>query len=60
MGISVPLAWSELGKLTGSGHWTIRTVDERLRQGNALWEGYDKVSVSISAAMKRLGYTGTS
>lgn len=60
MGISVPLAWSELGKLTGSGHWTIRTVDERLRQGNAPWEGYDKASVSISAAMKRLGYTGTS
>ena len=56
MGISVPVTWAELGKLTGGAHWSIRTVDERLRLGNAPWEGYDKAAASISAAMKRLGY----
>jgi bifunctional non-homologous end joining protein LigD len=56
MGISVPVAWAELDKLTGSAHWNIRTVDERLRQGNAAWEGHDKAAVAISVAMRRLGY----
>ncbi|KWT95181.1 MULTISPECIES: DNA ligase D [Pseudomonadota] len=60
MGISVPVAWAELGKLTSGAHWNIRTVDDRLRQGNAPWDGYDKAAVSISAAMRRLGYAGNS
>lgn len=59
MGISVSVAWAELGRLTGGTHWNVRTVDERLRQGNAPWAGYDEASVSIAAAMKRLGYAGT-
>lgn len=58
MGISVPVVWVELSKLTSGAHWNIRTVDERLRQGNAPWDGYDKAAVSIAAAMKRLGYSG--
>lgn len=57
IGISVPVAWVELGKLTSGAHWNIRTVDERLRQGNAPWEGYGKAAMSIAAAMKLLGYT---
>ncbi|MET4576541.1 DNA ligase D [Ottowia thiooxydans] len=60
VGISVPVKWAELGKLTGGAHWSIETVDERLRQGNAPWDGYDKAAVSISAAMKRLGYVNKS
>ncbi|QHE86734.1 DNA ligase D [Hydrogenophaga sp. BPS33] len=54
MGISVPVAWSELGKLTGGAHWTVRSVDERLRKGNAPWEGYDKAAVSLGKAMRLL------
>lgn len=56
MGISVPVAWTELDKLTGSAHWTIRSVDQRLRLGNAPWADYGKAGASLSAAMKALGF----
>ncbi|RYF28688.1 MAG: DNA ligase D [Comamonadaceae bacterium] len=56
MGISVPVAWSELNALTGGAHWTVRSVDERLRKGNAPWDGYDAAAVSLTAAMKAMGY----
>ncbi|MBN9426316.1 MAG: DNA ligase D [Burkholderiales bacterium] len=56
MGISVPVNWAELDKLTGGAHWNIRTVDDRLRLGNAPWDGYGKAAVSVAAAMKLLGY----
>ncbi len=55
MGISVPVEWSELGKLTGGAHWTIRSVDERLRKGNSTWAGYERAAVTLSRAMKALG-----
>ncbi|WP_225784180.1 DNA ligase D [Xenophilus sp. Marseille-Q4582] len=58
MGISVPVAWKELGELRSGAHWTVQSVDQRLRQGNAPWEGYDKAAVSLGTAMKRLGYGG--
>ncbi|MGE4341370.1 MAG: ATP-dependent DNA ligase, partial [Pigmentiphaga sp.] len=58
MGISVPVAWKELGKLTSGTHWNVRTVDERLRLGNSPWEGYGKAAVAIATAMKRLGFNG--
>jgi len=54
MGISVPVGWNELEQLTSGAHWTMATVDERLRLGNTPWEGYDRAAVSITAAMKRL------
>jgi bifunctional non-homologous end joining protein LigD len=56
MGISVPVAWSELGAITGGAHWTVRTVDQRLRQGNAPWDGYARAAVSLTGAMRLLGY----
>ncbi|MDZ7864137.1 DNA ligase D [Acidovorax sp.] len=56
MGISVPVAWKELGTLTSGAHWTVRTVGERLRQGNAPWEGYAAAAASLSGAMRLLGY----
>jgi bifunctional non-homologous end joining protein LigD len=56
MGISVPVAWSELGQLTSGAHWTVRTVGERLRQGNAPWDGYAAAAVSLSGAMRLLAY----
>ncbi|CAN7411879.1 DNA ligase D [Acidovorax sp. LjRoot118] len=56
MGISVPVSWSELGQLTSGAHWTVRTVGERLRQGNAPWDGYAAAAVSLSGAMRLLAY----
>ena len=55
MGVSVPVRWSELDQLSGGAHWTLRTIEERLRIGNAPWEGYDQAAVGLSGAMKRLG-----
>lgn len=57
MGISVPVAWKELGMLTSGAHWTVRTVGERMRQGNAPWDGYAAAAVSLSGAMRLLGYS---
>lgn len=56
MGISVPVAWSELKTLTSGAHWTVRTVEERLNKGNAPWDGYAQAAVSLTAAMKAMGY----
>jgi bifunctional non-homologous end joining protein LigD len=56
MGISVPVAWSELASLTGGAHWSVHTVGQRLRKGNAPWDGYDKAAVSLAPAMRQLGF----
>jgi bifunctional non-homologous end joining protein LigD len=56
LGISVPVDWSELGKLTGGAHWVLRDVRQRLEVGNAPWAGYDKSASSIGAAMRQLGF----
>ena len=60
MGISVPVAWTELDALASGAHWTVRTVDERLRKGNSPWDGYQGAAVSLTPAMKALGYTPAS
>ncbi|MCK9510318.1 MAG: DNA ligase D [Pigmentiphaga sp.] len=57
MGVSVPVTWQELGMLTSGAHWNVRTVDERLRQGNEPWEGYGEAAVALAGAMKQLGFT---
>ncbi|SFD93784.1 DNA ligase D [Paracidovorax konjaci] len=56
LGISVPLAWSELETLSGSAQWTVRSVGDRLREGNAPWDGYAGAAVSITQAMRLLEY----
>ncbi|MDA8521042.1 DNA ligase D [Acidovorax sp. NCPPB 4044] len=56
LGISVPLAWNELETLSGSAQWTVRSVDDRLREGNAPWDGYASAAVSITRAMRLLEY----
>nr|WP_296015136.1 DNA ligase D [uncultured Acidovorax sp.] len=56
MGVSVPVAWNELGKITSGAHWTVPSVEQRLRIGNGPWEGYATAAVSLTAAMKALGY----
>ena len=57
LGISVPVAWSELDGLRGADHWTVRTVHQRLDQGNLPWSGYKAVAQTLSQAMKVLNYT---
>jgi DNA primase len=51
MGISVPIAWSELDQVSSGAHWGIESVPARLSQGNA------KAAVSMGPAMQRLGYS---
>ena len=58
LGISVPVAWGELEHLRGGDHWTVATVHDRLDDGNTPWADYGKSAVSITKAMKQLGYSG--
>ena len=56
LGISVPVAWDELEKLTSGDQWTIHNVQSRLDVGNAPWDGYAKAARTLTAAMKQLGF----
>jgi bifunctional non-homologous end joining protein LigD len=56
LGISVPVRWDELDGLKGGAHWTVRTVHERLDQGNTPWDDYEKSRATLGAAMKKLGF----
>jgi bifunctional non-homologous end joining protein LigD len=56
LGISVPVRWEELQGLRGGAHWTVKTVHERLDEGNAPWDGYVQSSAALGAAMKTLGF----
>lgn len=58
LGISVPVAWEELPHLKGGDQWTVATVHTRLDHGNEPWDGYADSAVSITKAMKQLGYSG--
>ena len=56
LGISVPVAWSELPSLRGGDHWRVQTVHERLDQGNEPWKGYARAARGLGAAMAALSY----
>jgi len=56
LGISVPVAWEELGHLRGGDHWTIRSAQARLDVGNDCWRGYAKAARTLDAAAKALGF----
>jgi bifunctional non-homologous end joining protein LigD len=56
LGISVPVAWSELGALKGGDHWTVRTVHARMDEGNDPWKGYARSARSLTASMKAIGF----
>ncbi len=59
MGVSVPIGWNELDTLTSAAHWHVQNIDQRLRIGNAPWEGYDGAAVSLTPAMKALKFSAT-
>ncbi len=56
LGISVPVRWDELPKLKSGSHWTVKTAHTRLDEGNAPWADYDKSAVTLTKAMKALGF----
>ncbi len=57
LGISVPLAWDELGAVKGGDQWNILNAHTRLDKGNAPWTAYARSARSLTAAMKKLGFT---
>lgn len=56
MGISVPLSWKELERTTSGAQWNVQNIDERLRIGNSVWDGYATSARPLAAAMQALGY----
>jgi bifunctional non-homologous end joining protein LigD len=56
LGISVPVRWEELPQLKSGSQWTVKTVHTRLDEGNAPWADYDKSAVTLTKAMKALGF----
>jgi bifunctional non-homologous end joining protein LigD len=57
LGVSMPVAWSDLAKLSGGAQWTIFTAREHLSfQTVDPWAGYWKKKQSLAAAMKALGF----
>jgi len=57
MGVSIPVAWSELPTLRAGDHWTLKTVHERLDTGNDPWTDYARSARRLTSAMATLGYT---
>lgn len=56
MGISVPVSWDELPRLTSSAEWTLENIHARLAVGNSPWEAYRPQP--LARAIKILGYSG--
>ena len=56
LGISVPVRWDELEGLKSGAHWTVRTVHQRLDQGNSPWSDYEASRNALAAPMKALGF----
>ncbi|MNW05584.1 ATP-dependent DNA ligase [compost metagenome] len=54
LGVSVPVAWEELAKLSGGAHWTIANIHSRLDAGNTPWQGY--APQAIGPAMAAMDY----
>ena len=55
-GVSVPIAWNEVGKLKAADQWNVRNIHSRLDQGNTPWVGYDKAANTLARAMRSLDY----
>ncbi|MEP7100459.1 MAG: DNA ligase D [Burkholderiales bacterium] len=56
LGVSVPMAWSELAQVDGGAHWTVRNVDSRLARGNEAWGAFASSRQSLAKAMKALAF----
>ena len=56
LGVSVPVAWEELGKLSSGAHWNLANVAARMKIGNNPWQAGAVAPQSLAKAMKLLGY----
>lgn len=57
LGVSMPVAWDDLGKLRGGAHWTIATAREHLSfQKTDPWAGYWQTKQTLAEPMKALGF----
>ena len=43
-----PVAWDEFESLRGGDHWTIRTAQNRLDQGNKPWADFAKAAKALT------------
>ncbi|MGK2913223.1 MAG: hypothetical protein ACSLE5_02005 [Porticoccaceae bacterium] len=57
LGVSVPIGWSEVNKISSGAHWTVGNIHTRLDHGNTPWDGYRESAKGLSSAMKILGFT---
>ncbi|KIO48887.1 DNA ligase D [Nitrosospira sp. NpAV] len=56
LGVSVPVTWEELERLTSPTPWSASNIHERLDKGNEPWADYGATQQSILPAMKALGF----
>jgi bifunctional non-homologous end joining protein LigD len=56
LGISVPVAWPELHKLKGGAEWSVRTVHQRMAEGNKPWKDFRKSAASLTFGMRALEF----
>ncbi len=56
LGISVPVDWDELAVLNGGDHWSVATVQTRIKLGNTPWREYEDRRAVLDTAMKKLGF----
>lgn len=56
LGISVPIAWEELGRVRSASHWGLRDIHKRLDIGNTPWKNYARSATSLTSAMQKLGF----
>jgi bifunctional non-homologous end joining protein LigD len=55
LGVSIPVSWAELDKLTGGNHWHVFNFSERLnKKYEKVWSGYKSEAQSLKKAMTRL------
>lgn len=51
--VAAPLAWDELDSTEAPPRFTVRNLPPRIKAIGDAWQGFDSVSQSITAAMKR-------
>ncbi len=57
LGVSMPVAWEQLGELKGGAQWSIATAREYLSfQTTDPWAGYWQAKQTLAAGMKILGF----
>ncbi len=55
LGVSVPIAWSELPQVASGAHWNVRNLSARLRVGNEPWAG-PATRQTLTRAAKALSF----